>query len=87
MFSAKDPVPFALKSHVVYKFVCGSCNASYIGETTRHLATRIKEHLETDKQSHVYKHLLSSSACKLVCDENCFFILDHAQSSNFFFFT
>ena len=80
MFSAKDPVPYALKSHVVYKFVCGSCNASYIGETARHLSTRIKEHLETDKQSYVYKHLLSSSACKLVCNENCFSILDHAQS-------
>ena len=61
--------------------MCGSCNASFIGETTRHLSTRIKQHLETDKQSQVYKHLLSSSACELVCDENCFSILDHAQST------
>ena len=57
LFSMKDRVSFDLRSYVVYKFVCGSCKADYIGRTKRHLSTRIKEHLETDKKSHVYKHL------------------------------
>ena len=57
MFSLKDSIPNALKSNVVYKFSCASCNACYVGETTRHLATRIKEHLRSDMNSHVYKHI------------------------------
>ena len=60
LFSVKDRVPSDLRSYVVYKFVCGSCKADYIGCTKRHLSTRIKEHLETDKKLHVYKHLSES---------------------------
>ena len=56
-FSFKDPIPDALKSLVVYQFTCEGCNSRYIGETSCHFATRVKEHLSTDKNSHVYKHL------------------------------
>ena len=31
-------------SNIVYKFSCGQCTATYYGETTRHLRTRIAEH-------------------------------------------
>ena len=48
-FSLKDVPRASLKSSVVYRFTCASCSASYVGETSRHLTTRIKEHLETDK--------------------------------------
>ena len=80
MFNVKDPIPKSLKynfvsvykfvcpkslkSFVVYKFVCSCCNASYIGETTRHLSTRIKERLETDKESHIFAHLVNNETCK-----------------------
>ena len=47
MVNLKDPIPKFLKSFVVYKFVCPGCNACYIGGTTRHLSTSIKEHLKT----------------------------------------
>ena len=80
MFTLKDSIPDALKSNVVYKFSCAGCNACYIGETTRHLATRTKEHLHTDKSSYVYKHLLSSDDCRSKCDNLCFKILDSAPS-------
>ena len=33
LLSMKDSVPFDLRSYVVYKFVCGSCKADYIGRT------------------------------------------------------
>ena len=79
-FSTKDIVPFALKSNLIYEFVCKGCNASYIGETTRHLSVRMKEHLKSDKQSHIYKHLQSKEICKSKCDENCFSILDTAST-------
>ena len=44
-FSYKDSYPSVLSSKVVYKFVCASCNASYVGQTHWHLTTRIDEHL------------------------------------------
>ena len=55
LFSAKDKVPYGLKSYVVYKFLCAGCNASYVGETYRHISTRTHEHLETDKSSNIYR--------------------------------
>ena len=54
LFSSKDCLPSALKSFVVYKFVCAGCQSCYIGETKRHLPTRINEHLVTDKKSHIF---------------------------------
>ena len=43
-FRFKDKVPFNLHSNVVYKFSCGKCNATYYGETCRHLNIRAGEH-------------------------------------------
>ena len=45
MFPFKDGIPLALRSNVVYQFKCSVCNATYIGETTRHYKTRISEHM------------------------------------------
>ena len=80
-FSTKDSIPLSLKSHVVYKFDCANCNASYIGETTRHLFTRCEEHLKKDKQSHIYKHLHGNIDCFNKCDNNCFSVLDTASTN------
>ena len=43
-FGCKDKVPFNLRSNVVYKFSCGTCNATYYGKTCRHLNVRVGEH-------------------------------------------
>ena len=43
-FSFKDVVPEPLRSCQIYKFMCGSCNASYIGKTFRHMKVRVSEH-------------------------------------------
>ena len=45
VFRFKDRLPYELISHVVYKFQCGRCNSSYIGETDRHLKVRSGEHI------------------------------------------
>ena len=45
MFPFKDTIPTDLRSNVVYKFTCGICNSTYIGQTTRHFKTRVSEHL------------------------------------------
>ena len=70
----------ALKSNVVYKLNCGGCNATYIGETTRHFTTRVTEHLERDKESHIYKHLRTNACCMQASDASCFSILDQART-------
>ena len=44
-FPFKDKVPKFLRSGVVYLFKCRCCSASYVGQTTRHLHTRVSEHL------------------------------------------
>ena len=81
LFSVKESVPKYLRSFVVYRFTCPACNASYIGETTRHLSTRIKEHLETESKSHIFKHLNINRNCKELCDTESFEIIDSATSS------
>ena len=79
-FGAKDPIPAGLRSRVIYKFSCAGCNACYIGETNRHFATRIREHLASDKHSHIFKHLRGSENCRSRCSEDCFKILDSAST-------
>ena len=80
MVNVKDPITKFLKSFVVYKFVCPGCNACYIGETTRHLSTRITEHLETDRKSHIFAHLVNNETCKALITENYFEIIDSAST-------
>ena len=45
-FTNKDAIANDLRSNVVYKYKCDQCSGfTYIGETTRHLQTRMREHL------------------------------------------
>ena len=43
-FRYKDRVPKELRSNIVYKFNCSSCNAGYIGSSIRNLKIRVCEH-------------------------------------------
>ena len=45
LFAFKDKIPNALRSCVVYSFTCRSCSATYLGQTVRHLHTRVSQHL------------------------------------------
>ena len=55
MFGVRDPIPRGPhpRKCVVYKFLCTGCNAYYVGESSRHLSTRVHEYLVSDKNSHV----------------------------------
>ena len=57
------------------------CTSAYIGETITHFATRIREHVASDKHSHIFKHLRGSENCRSLCSEDCFKILDSASTS------
>ena len=79
LFSTKDRLPLFTRSHVVYKFTCASCGACYVGETRRHLNTRIDEHF-SNKGSNIYKHLHENPGCLQSYSISDFTILDSAQT-------
>lgn len=81
MFSVNDSVPQSLRSRAIYKFTCAGFNACYIGETTRHICICVREHLVSEKASHVYRHLQSSKICRDSCSAESFTILGSASSS------
>ena len=60
----------AIFQQILYKFVSPGCNACYIGKTTRHLSTRIKEYLETHKKPHIFAHIVNNETCKALSTEN-----------------
>ena len=66
IFKYKDCLPSSVRSNVVYSYSCRECSAIYIGETMRHLKTRIAEHrglssrtgniLQNIPNSKIYRH-------------------------------
>ena len=80
LFNVKDAVPEGLRTKVVYKFSCASCNACYVGETSRHYSTRVREHLLSDRSSNVFRHLQSAESCRTSCTPHFFQILDSAAT-------
>ena len=44
-FSFKERLPRDMDSMLLYKFTCGVCNSTYIGETKRHFTVRSHEHM------------------------------------------
>jgi len=81
VFGVKDPIPGGLRSRVVYKFACAGCNACYVDERTRLFFTRVREHLFSDKASHIFKHLHNSEHRRALCSLHCLNILDYASAS------
>ena len=77
LLSVKNPIPSGLRSCVFYKFSCAGCAAC---ETTRHFSTRVREHLETGRASHILKHLEGSKECRSACSLNGFATIDQASS-------
>ena len=48
LFQFKDIIPKEISSHLVYKFTCSCCNATYYGESERHFFVRASEHFWYD---------------------------------------
>ena len=96
LFRFKDVIPKELRSHLVYKFSCSSCNATYYGKTERHLNVRSGEHIGLSpltgnrvacKPSAISDHLLlhehnnsSFNDFSILCCENNAFKLSLRES-------
>ena len=81
MFGVKDPIPCGFRTCVIYKFLCAGCNACYVGETSRHLSTSVREQLVSDRTSHIFRHLRNFPQCRTLCSDECFNIQDHAPTT------
>ena len=73
--SPKAKIPRMLKSHVVHQIKCPGCQSRYVGQTTRHLSTRIREH--SRNSSNVGEHL---SQCGVALSEDNVKIIDSSSS-------
>ena len=78
----KDSIPRLLHSNVIHKCICVGCKSVYVGETSRHLSTRVHEHPHSDKNSQIYKHPKSSDKRRMSCGDTCFTGLDTASTYN-----
>ena len=68
LFKFKESIPKYLHSHLIYKFLCSCCNATYYGETERHHFAQALEHLgitpltqkrvKNPKKSTIMEHIL-----------------------------
>ena len=96
LFRFKDVIPKESRSHLVYKFSCSSCNATYYGKTERHLNIRSGEFISLSpltgnrvacKPSAISDHLLlyehntsSLNEFSILCRENNAFKLSLRES-------
>ena len=66
-FSLKCKTPVSLAANVVYKFSClNDSDLFYIGKTKRHLATRVSEHLNFEKENNsaIASHIKICHQCR-----------------------
>ena len=68
-FNYKDRVPPLVTSDLVYQYICPQCSEIYVGETSRHLETRISDHRGVSSRtglplanpkSNIYSHFLNT---------------------------
>ena len=73
IFKNKDPVPPGLTSNLVYEYKCDRCPKRYIGETRRHLDTRMREHLHgrpVPSEVTLHNHPLNKENFKIITRSN-----------------
>ena len=75
LVQVKDKAENLKKSGTVYHIHCDQCNKQYIGETSRVLETRIKEHLSRDSSAvhehcQLTGHSVDSSKTKVLATES-----------------
>ena len=52
--SLKSSFDKDIKSHMVYKLTCVACKPIYVGQTCRHITTRVAEHAKADSPMGVH---------------------------------
>lgn len=66
----KDKLSKTDRTDIVYKIDCNKCDATYIGQTKRHLNTRIKEHINNIKVHTSNHNVISKHKTEYMHDFN-----------------
>ena len=85
-----------MRSHVVYKYKCQCCGALYVGQTRRHIHTRISEHMGVSSKNgnklsvsqmsavlthhHLIKYTISDSDFTILTSDNSKFDFEMRES-------
>lgn len=71
-FVFKDRLSRELDSMLLYKFTCGTCNCTYIGETKRHFQVRTHEHIGLSllTNNHYTYNAVTATTVLKHCHEN-----------------
>ena len=75
--SLKPAVEKCFKSRLVYKISCPRCSSCYVGQTSRHVITRLKEHKRPGPVGNHFKE------CKVELSIDCVSILCVTSRSTF----
>ena len=78
--STKDPLQSGFKSNVVYSFICARCHSSYVGRTHIHYNIRCGQHLSSDKNFSVFKHLANNKEGKEMNSTDSFKLSENAKT-------
>ena len=52
----------------------------FVNVSNLNFSTRVREHLVSDRASHIFKHLQDSAHCRALCSAHSFHVLDHAST-------
>ena len=78
LFRFKDTLNKKIRSHLVYRYSCSSCNATYYGKTYRHFFTRAAEHMGiSNLTSKRVKNVTESAVSDQLLQCNCAIAFDH----------
>ena len=78
LFRFKDTLNKKIRSHLVYRYSCSSCNATYYGKTYRHVFTRAAEHMGiSNLTSKRVKNVKESVVSDHLLQCNCAIDFDH----------
>ena len=69
-----------MKSFLVCKSTCASCSSNYIGKICCNFKARNKKHIRKDNNSHIFKHLNSTTTCFDFYNSLSFKIIDKTNS-------
>ena len=77
----KDKIKDEKKAGVVYRIPCQNCPRVYIGQTGRHLGTRVNEH-KVDVENHEKRNYTQSARKTSTTEMNKSAITDHVNTCN-----
>ena len=78
LFRFKDTLDKKIRSHLVYRYSCSSCNATYYRKTYQHLFSRAAEHMGiSNLTGKCVKNVKESAVSDHLLQCNCAIDFDH----------